>query len=56
MRFEGVSTTADGQRALRTMEFTPRADGTVRQLIRSSVDQGATWTVYFDGIYVRAAE
>ena len=30
------------------------ADRTVRQLWEKSVDDGATWTVAFDGLYTRA--
>lgn len=33
--------------------WTPAADGTVRQLWESSTDAGRTWTVLFDGRYVR---
>lgn len=35
--------------------WTPHADGTVRQLWRVSRDGGKTWTVAFDGRYVRSA-
>ena len=44
---------ADGVHHHRTMDFTPNADGSVRQLLRDS-DDGTTWTTSFDGIYVRA--
>jgi len=33
--------------------WTPAADGSVRQLWESSTDGGHTWTVLFDGHYVR---
>lgn len=33
--------------------WTPQADGAVRQLWEQSDDEGATWTVAFDGRYVR---
>jgi len=33
--------------------WTPAADGSVRQLWESSSDGGRTWTVLFDGHYVR---
>ena len=33
--------------------FTPQPGGTVRQLWESSRDGGATWSVAFDGTYVR---
>ena len=35
------------------IRWTPQGDGTVRQLWESSADGGATWTVEFDGRYVR---
>jgi tetratricopeptide (TPR) repeat protein len=35
------------------MRFTPRPDGTVRQLIEQSRDGGESWYVWFDGIYER---
>jgi hypothetical protein len=53
MRFIGQSCTAEGKKAPRRMTFTPRKDGTVRQLIEKSGDGGQTWTVDFDGIYTR---
>jgi len=34
--------------------WTPNADGSVRQLWESSADGGKSWTVVFDGRYVRA--
>jgi hypothetical protein len=34
--------------------WTPAADGSVRQLWESSSDDGRSWTVLFDGRYVRA--
>ena len=34
--------------------WTPAADGSVRQLWESSADGGKSWTVVFDGRYVRA--
>jgi len=33
--------------------WTPRDDGSVRQLWEQSSDQGKSWTVVFDGIYTR---
>ncbi len=33
--------------------WTPNEDGSVRQLWESSTDGGETWTVVFDGLYVR---
>lgn len=36
--------------------WTPNADGSVRQLWESSVDDGKTWTIAFDGQYRRKAK
>jgi hypothetical protein len=36
--------------------WTPAADGSVRQLWERSLDGGATWSVAFDGRYVRQRE
>lgn len=41
--------------ARQRITWTPNADGSVRQLWESSADEGATWTVAFDGLYRRAA-
>ncbi len=38
---------------LARMTFTPQANGTVRQLIEQSTDEGKTWVTQFDGIYTR---
>jgi hypothetical protein len=35
--------------------FTPRSDGTVRQLWQATRDGGASWTTVFDGIYRRSS-
>lgn len=35
--------------------MSPSGDRTVRQLIETSTDGGATWTVGFDGRYVPVA-
>jgi hypothetical protein len=36
--------------------WTPNADGTVRQLWEKSEDDGATWSVEFDGLYARVVD
>ena len=41
------------QTVLQRIAWTPAADGSVRQLWESSTDGGRTWTVLFDGHYVR---
>lgn len=45
-----------GRRTLTVLDrttLTPRADGTVRQVIEISTDGGATWTTGFDAVYAR---
>ena len=32
--------------------LSPNADGSIRQFIEESADDGATWTTWFDGRYV----
>ncbi len=56
MHLEGVSVLPNGNTALMKMSFTPQDDGSVRQYIEQSTDDGETWTVWFDGKYVRRAE
>ncbi len=41
--------------AINEIRWTPNADGSVRQLWRTSSDGGKTWAIAFDGKYVRAA-
>lgn len=42
--------------ALHRITWTPNEDGTVRQYWEASTDDGASWTVLFDGLYVRQGE
>lgn len=51
MMFSGTNTSGQGVVIQTRMSFTPREDGTVRQFIEHSKDNGATWEIYFDGIY-----
>lgn len=53
MVMEGATRGADGQETLNRITWTPRDDGTVRQLWEMSDDDGETWRVAFDGRYVR---
>jgi hypothetical protein len=53
MRFGGEHVYPDGRREAFRMRFTPQADGSVRQFIEQSKDEGTTWYVWFDGRYVR---
>ena len=51
--YTGETKQPDGTRMLHRLTFTPNADGSVRQFWQTSVDEGATWKVSFDGHYVR---
>jgi hypothetical protein len=44
---------APGKSARQRITWTPMAGGRVRQLWESSTDGGKTWSVAFDGLYVR---
>lgn len=52
MRMEGEGLGA-GQRTLNRITWTPRPDGTVRQLWEISTGARRQWTVAFDGLYRR---
>ncbi len=54
MKLVGEHVLADGERRPFRMTFTPNEDGTVRQLLEESADGGATWSVWFDGLYAPA--
>jgi hypothetical protein len=54
VRFEGELPIRDARVRDRTTLW-PLKNGRVRQLIEFSEDDGATWTVSFDGEYVRAS-
>jgi hypothetical protein len=56
MSMQGVAPGADGKPARQRISWTPLAGGRVRQLWESSADEGATWTVVFDGTYARRAK
>jgi hypothetical protein len=51
MVLRGETLDAQGKATLGRITWTPRADGTVRQVWEQSTDGGATWVVAFDGIY-----
>ena len=53
VRFRGEIPLRDGRRLLDQTTLTPRADGTVRQVIEQSADGGRTWQVGYDAIYRR---
>lgn len=53
MRFTGWNFDAQGRRLEQKLTFTRIDDNTVRQTFEQSPDGGKTWTVTFDGRYVR---
>ncbi len=53
MTLVGRITTADGTTKPFKGVWTPLEDGSVRQRFEQSNDGGKTWTVWFDGRYVR---
>lgn len=54
-RFQGEIVMADGGSYLDRTTLTPNNDGTVRQVIERSMDDGQTWEAGFDAIYRRKA-
>ena len=55
MRLQGTGLTAKGP-MLNRITWTPRSDGSVRQLWEISTDNGKTWQTSFDGSYRRTAK
>jgi hypothetical protein len=53
MRFEGESMGQGGKKLLNRLTFTKLPPDKVRQFWEQSADEGKTWTVAFDGTYVR---
>ena len=53
LRYEGVTVQKDGSKLLGKMVFTPLAGGRVQQRWEQSTDGGKTWSVVFDGTYVK---
>ena len=54
MSMSGPSASDARATVLQRITWTPASDGSVRQRWESSSDAGKTWTVLFDGRYVRA--
>jgi hypothetical protein len=52
VQFVHSRATSEGARHMFRMTFTP-VEGDVRQFIEESWDGGKTWSVWFDGLYVR---
>ncbi len=55
MVLSGSRPAANGGTALHRISWTPNEDGSVRQLWETSLDDGSSWTVLFDGLYVKVA-
>jgi hypothetical protein len=53
MQMQGSGLTAKGP-MLNRITWTPRPDGTIRQVWEISTDSGKTWQVSFDGTYRKA--
>ena len=53
MILTGETADVHGKTRAERVTWTPRPDGSVRQLWEQSTDGGASWTVAFDGIYSR---
>ena len=53
MVLEGTAPAPDGQPRQQRLTFFKNRDGSVRQLWETSADEGGTWAVAFDGLYVR---
>jgi hypothetical protein len=53
MNFTGEGTSPTGEKTLHKMSFTPMPEGRVRQVLEDSKDNGKTWTVSYDGVYVK---
>jgi hypothetical protein len=53
MRYQAVSSGANGTRTLQRMTFFKLDGDKVRQLWETSTDDGKTWNVAFDGMYVK---
>ena len=56
MVLTGSRPAATGGIALHRISWTPNEDGSVRQLWEASQDEGASWNVLFDGLYVKATQ
>lgn len=56
VQFLGQMTTNEDHDYLDRTTLTPNADGTVRQLIEYSMDDGATWRAGFDAVYSRTED
>lgn len=53
MRLTGMGHNAEGKPVVHRMSYSPQTDGRVRQMWETSTDDGKTWAVAFDGLYLR---
>ena len=53
MRFAGESTGPGGKKLMNRLTFSKLSPDKVRQFWEQSEDEGKTWTVAFDGTYIR---
>jgi hypothetical protein len=51
MVMSGTRIDRDGQSVIDRITWTPNEDGTVSQFWETSIDEGETWEVSFDGLY-----
>ncbi|UII30412.1 tetratricopeptide repeat protein [Fulvivirga ulvae] len=51
LQFKSQFMNQQGEISISRMTFTLNEDGTVRQLMESSTDNGITWQIAFDGLY-----
>jgi hypothetical protein len=56
MVLAGSRPAASGGIALHRISWTPNEDGSVRQLWEASQDDGDSWNVLFDGLYVKSTQ
>ncbi len=54
MTLSGTTTNPQGEAVLNRITWTPFTADSVQQLWETSTDDGAMWTVAFDGRYVRS--
>ena len=54
MVLSGPRPAQNGSTALHRISWTPNADGSVRQLWEASQDDGGSWSVLFDGLYMKS--
>jgi hypothetical protein len=52
MRLVGEKPSSNGGKIINKITFVPLEGGRVRQLWESSQDDGKTWSVAFDGLYI----